>query len=259
MDDETVEGPHIGTLRHRVQGLGYEDVSIRDVVAAITDNDEGFVDVVQSDGVTQVSEGGSTDSYEVVLGRQPVGNVSITITTDPQVDADKFTLVFNPDNWDVPQVVTVTAIDDSEVEGPHVGRITHDASGLEYDDISVLGVIVNISDDDRTVPTPAPETGPTPTPTPETGTPAPSTSTTPTPPACPTPFAEPSNGGGRDNGVSLPDIEPAVNRIEGLQPFLFGLAGLIALLVLWVGWRVVRTTVTPPDLDLTPLLPEDQE
>ncbi len=258
VDDDTVEGPHIANLRHLVQGIGYDGVLVPSVAVAITDDDEGFVDVIQSEGVTQVSEGGRSDSYEVVLGRQPVGNVAVTITTDRQVDADKFTLAFNPSTWDIPQVVTVTAVDDSEVEGPHVGRITHEASGPEYDDLTVPGVIVNVSDNDRDVPTPTPSTGLAPTPTPEAATPTPSTTTTPTPPASPTPATGPSNGGS-GNGVTLPDIEPTVSLIERLQPFLFGLAGLIVVLVIVFGLRVIRTTVTPPDLDSMPLPPPDEE
>ena len=111
------------------------------------------VTVVESGDSTDVTEGGSDDSYTVVLDALPTGDVTITISTDSQSTVDPASLTFDASNlWNVPQTVTVTAADDDVVEGAHTSTITHTVAqpdGLkEYDDIAVASVTANITDDD---------------------------------------------------------------------------------------------------------------
>ena len=40
-------------------------------------------------------------------------------------------LVFTPSNWDTPQTVTVTAVDDAAIEGNHTGVITHSSTSSD--------------------------------------------------------------------------------------------------------------------------------
>jgi hypothetical protein len=74
-----------------------------------------------------------SDTYSVVLTRQPSVDVKVVVsaeatrtsrgevvTFEEQVavnGASTTTLIFTPDNWDTPQTVAVTAIDDSKVDG----------------------------------------------------------------------------------------------------------------------------------------------
>jgi hypothetical protein len=108
------------------------------------------VTITQSGGSTDVTEGGATDSYTVVLDSEPTNDVEITIATDTQIDASPMTLTFTDANWDTPQEVTVTAVDDSVVEGDHAGTISHIASSTDtgYDGISISDVTANITDND---------------------------------------------------------------------------------------------------------------
>jgi hypothetical protein len=74
-------------------------------------------------------------------------------STDVAVDDDhpeNAFLVFTPSNWDTPQVVRVTAVDDVLIERAHSGAITHSASSADdhYDGIRVSMVTANITDDD---------------------------------------------------------------------------------------------------------------
>jgi len=60
------------------------------------------------------------------------------------------TLTFTPQNWDVPQTVTVSAVNDSVVEGMDTAVITHSAVSADagYNGISVADVTVSITDND---------------------------------------------------------------------------------------------------------------
>ena len=113
------------------------------------------VRITESDGSTNVTEGGTTDTYEVVLVSAPTANVTITIAGDSQVTPSPITLTFTPDGgehpWDVPQTVTVTAVDDDvDEDSPHFGTITHTVSSADqaYEGISVNDVTVNVTDND---------------------------------------------------------------------------------------------------------------
>ena len=147
VDDAVVEGTHTGTITHSVAGGGYDNVVIPNVVANITDNDTGSVVVAESDGSTAVTEGGATSTYSVVLDSAPSGSVTIFVNADEQLDASPNTLTFTPSDWNLAQTVTITAVDDTAVEGVHVGTIGHSASGV-FAGVSVPSVRVVIIDND---------------------------------------------------------------------------------------------------------------
>jgi hypothetical protein len=94
-------------------------------ITTITDNETPAVRILPSGGSTQIVEGGATDSYDVVLSSAPVSDVTIGISTDAQVSADKASLTFTSGNWSTPQTVTLTAVNDAAVEGNHSGVVTH--------------------------------------------------------------------------------------------------------------------------------------
>lgn len=85
---------------------------------------------IESASTTNVSEDGLVDTYELSLNTAPTGNVTVTVTSDPQtvVSADgsnffnSLNLTFNDTTA---QTVTVQAIDDGLIEGLHTGTITH--------------------------------------------------------------------------------------------------------------------------------------
>ncbi len=77
------------------------------------------------------TEGGDTAAFTVVLATPPaptppvnvttatIPNTVVTIATSPQCTFTPSTLTFTSANWGTPQTVTVTAIDDSTIEGAH--------------------------------------------------------------------------------------------------------------------------------------------
>ena len=114
----------------------------------------------QSAGRTDVTEGGSIDSYTIALSSFPSANVVLTIDPDSQVDlgngaGNSIQLTFTPTNAVIPQTVVVTAVDDPDIEGPHLGAITHSAASGDagYDGLAIGNVLVNITDNE-TLPEP---------------------------------------------------------------------------------------------------------
>ncbi len=99
-----------------------------------------------------VVEGGATGSYTVVLTEEPTGDVTITVNADSQVSVDKTSLTFTQTAgatpWNVAQTVTVTAVNDTVVEGAHTGTITHTPAGGGYDGVAIDSVTANITDND---------------------------------------------------------------------------------------------------------------
>ncbi len=119
------------------------------------------VTITQSAGATNVTEGGATDTYDVVLRTAPTANVTITINPSTQLGAAPATLTFTTVNWNVPQTVTVTAVDDALVEGAHTGTITHTSASADaaYNAIVIANVTANITDNDGGPPPPIPTPG----------------------------------------------------------------------------------------------------
>jgi hypothetical protein len=151
-DDDVEEGNHTGTISHSASsGDGnYNGISIDNVTANITDNDNAGVVVTESGGSTNVAEGGATDTYTVVLTSQPTVNVSISVSGDGQASGSPTPLVFTSGNWDTAQTVTASAVDDGLIEGGHTGVISHSASSGDgnYNGISIASVTANITDND---------------------------------------------------------------------------------------------------------------
>lgn len=83
------------------------------------------VTITPTGGDIDVTEGGSSDSYTIVLNTAPVAPVTIAFSTDAQISATAAStpLVFDPTNWQTPQQVTVSAVDDETIEGNHTGVV----------------------------------------------------------------------------------------------------------------------------------------
>jgi hypothetical protein len=153
VDDDLVEiSPHPGQLTHSITSVDpvYAVIIPAAKDAAITDNDVAGVTIDELGGVT-ATEGGATGSYTVVLDAQPAMDVVVTLTDDTQVDGAPTPLTFTTANWDTPQTVTATAVDDSIQEPAHTGTITHavaSADPLWAAVTTAPDVIVDIIDDD---------------------------------------------------------------------------------------------------------------
>ncbi len=150
VDDDIVEGPHSTALTHTAIGPGYTGLAIPKVTVQITDNDISTLVITESAGATAVTEGGADDSYTVALGSQPSGTVTVTLSPSAEITVNPTVLTFTSANWSAAQSVTVSAIDDSTVEGDRSGTIAHTASGGGFGAAVVATVLVTVADNDRT-------------------------------------------------------------------------------------------------------------
>ncbi len=136
----------------------FDAVNIAGVAVAVTDDETAGVSV--SETALEVAEGGS-GSYTVRLNTQPTSNVVISVTktgsTDVTLDTDtgtsgnQTTLTFTPANWDTAQTVTVAAAQDADAVNDAASiahAIVAAESANEYDNVTIAGVAVTVTDDD---------------------------------------------------------------------------------------------------------------
>ena len=74
----------------------------------LTSSSQAGVTITESGGSTNVTEGGATDTYTVVLNSVPSANVTISFNTGSQLQSIG-SITFTPANALTPQTVTVTA------------------------------------------------------------------------------------------------------------------------------------------------------
>nr|WP_143547780.1 GEVED domain-containing protein [Rhodopirellula sp. SM50] len=164
VNDAIKEGPHETRMVHTViDGRDPFDlitVGATPLVVNITDDDQGVVSITQIDG-TNLSESGTTDTYQITLNLAPRNGdrVEVTVQADgqTQVSSDNGltygstrVLTFTDS---APQTITVRAIDDAVAEDTHFGRITHAVTGLVEDsrypaDLPIDAVMATILDNE---------------------------------------------------------------------------------------------------------------
>ncbi len=124
------------------------------VPVTVIDDDSAAYGIVETDDDTIVDEEGETsDTFTVALETAPTADVTVTLDelNDPNdVLVSPTTLTFTPADFDTPQTVTVTAIDDADIEAhPHNApvRLTAASTDLEYDGLAI-DVIVSVNENE---------------------------------------------------------------------------------------------------------------
>ncbi len=131
---------------------------IQQLVDAVGLHTTSGVVLVESGGSTDISESGTTDTYDLSLLTVPSGQVDITVSTDAQTEVSSDGVSFFPSivlsfTTTSAQTVTVRAIDDLVVEGTHTGTITQaitsTADAANYPTtMSIPDVVANIDDNE---------------------------------------------------------------------------------------------------------------
>ncbi len=121
------------------------------VAAACGDNIRG--EPVNPNGTLQVAavgspattEAGGEAQFEVVLTAQPVGPVTVAITTTNPLEASVPvpTLTFTTTNWDAPQIVIVRGLDDDRADGDQLYAVRFEAGETGRAELAA----VNVDDD----------------------------------------------------------------------------------------------------------------
>ncbi|MEZ6062667.1 MAG: CARDB domain-containing protein [Planctomycetaceae bacterium] len=124
----------------------------------LIDNDRALIRT--SRRAATVRETGTSRTFDVTLRSEPVGTVVLTVTsTDPgEAVADVTQLTFDSTNWNVPQTVTITGVDDAESDGAQVSEIqvtvdTGATTAAEYLATPAAIVTVTTLDDEPPAPT----------------------------------------------------------------------------------------------------------
>ena len=157
VDDSVGEGRHTAVITARVESgpFGFQGVVAASFKSEITDNDKALL-LADTAGSTDVTEGGVTDSYTVALSMQPTGTVVVEPynVSSAQLIFSPATLAFSSTNYSVPRVITVTAVDDSAVEGYHTQLIGHTVDNYfntNREQAAPTSLTANISDNDSRV------------------------------------------------------------------------------------------------------------
>ena len=156
-------GARFGTIKHTPSGGGFSQSKIVHVTIQNEDN----IGVTYSKTALEVTEGkvdttnnrGPEATYTVKLNTEPTGPVTITLVSEDVTVAtvSPGKLVFTDSNWDDPQTVTVTGVNDG-VDNPasstpsntRATNIKHTFSGGGYDSLSETKVAVTVYDEART-------------------------------------------------------------------------------------------------------------
>jgi Ca2+-binding RTX toxin-like protein len=165
---------HSGVITHSVENVGseYDGIKVNGISANVADNNEPAIRITETGDSTIVGEDGLTDTYTVVLARQPDEDVYVKAlapartpeeeameafhfsvsseTGDNATDGSVTTLLFTRDNWYLPQTVTVS-VPDTTVVGPEdVVEATADeltAAEGTFDGLNLSGMRVRIISD----------------------------------------------------------------------------------------------------------------
>jgi Abnormal spindle-like microcephaly-assoc'd, ASPM-SPD-2-Hydin len=113
--------------------------------------------VTQSSSRTVVTEGGNSDTLQVVLNSPPTANVTVNIiVTDGQTTPSISTLTFTPTGganpWNIPQTLTISAVNDTTVEGNHSSTLNFASTSTDatYNGISVAPITATVIDNEGT-------------------------------------------------------------------------------------------------------------
>ena len=148
-----------GTYQLKINGTDVTDLAgnsgLSNEIASfsIAEPTSPQVIIAQTEGNTEVTEGGGEDSYTLVLATQPTADVVIDLTVGEQITTDKTSITFTPNNWDTPQTIIVTADNDPVTEGEHNSAISHSITSedLDYNTLTLLNLNVTINDDDAEI------------------------------------------------------------------------------------------------------------
>ena len=127
------------------------------MTVSTSDGDTSAFSIAETGGSTAVSESGSTDTFTVVLGSEPTGNVAFSLSDndsdDSEISLSSSTLTFTSSNWNTAQTVTVTGVNDNVSDDNVTSTITvainqSSTADTKYDILDNRSVTVTTTDND---------------------------------------------------------------------------------------------------------------
>lgn len=129
-------------------GTNYSGLAAADLVVLNSNRDIPGLSVIASNGTTVVQEGGASDTLSVVLTARPAGSVTVAVSGGGgQAIASPTSLTFTNANWNLPQPVQMSAVDDNIVNGTRLITELFAASGSGYDNVSATMPVTVLDND----------------------------------------------------------------------------------------------------------------
>ena len=132
-------------------GSGYTVGASSSATVAVNDDDTAGITVSQTTGLT-TTEAGGTATFTVVLDSEPTANVVIGVSSSNANEGmvSPTMLTFTNSDWNQPQLVTVTGVDDTVADGDQAYRVELAAAtsmDANYDGEAPADVSVTNEDD----------------------------------------------------------------------------------------------------------------
>ena len=159
VDDSIIDGTITSTIIIAVDDAnsddGFDAVDDQNVSVDTLDDDVAGFTIEETDGSTEVDESGTTDIFTIVLDAQPTEDVVLSITSadDTEATLSPGSITFTTNDWDTPQTITVTGVDDiGIIDGPQTTQldiaIVQEASDDVFDGVAAQIVTTTTTDDD---------------------------------------------------------------------------------------------------------------
>ncbi len=152
VDDTVADGTQtykIVTAPAKSTDTGYNGLDPEDVTLTNIDDESPGVRVTPTAGLT-TTESGGTATFTVRLNSKPSADVTIPLSSSKTTEGtvSPASVVFTAENWNAPQTVTITGVDDSAADGNQAFTIVTGAAtstdpgyaGVNADDVSVTNV-----------------------------------------------------------------------------------------------------------------------
>jgi hypothetical protein len=133
----------------------YIGLPAKTVTVTTQDNDGASFTLNNGGGISVSEDNTVTDTFTIVLDSPPTANVVLDITSDDSTETSVATsrVTFTPSNWNVPQVIAVSGVNDNIADGDVASTITVSVNQARtrdnsYDPLPDQTVSVITTDDD---------------------------------------------------------------------------------------------------------------
>ena len=155
VDDAVADGSQVYSIMTAAAtsaDSNYSGMDASDVSVTNTDDDSAGITVTPTAGLV-TTEAGGTDTFTIVLNSQPTDTVTIGVSSSDTGEGtvSPSSLTFTTVNWNAPQVVTLTGVDDAVADGNQVYSIVTGAatsSDSNYNGMDAADVSASNTDDD---------------------------------------------------------------------------------------------------------------
>lgn len=156
VDDDIIDGDIVSNITISIDDANSDDNfdALADETIAVTTTDDDSAGFTVSIAALNVAENGGTNTFTVVLDTEPSSDVVFSVTSSDTGEAtvSPATLTFTPVNWDTPQTITATGVNDSDANGDDSASITVSVidalSDDSFDPLADQSVAITVVNDD---------------------------------------------------------------------------------------------------------------